>query len=68
MKLSDKSFLEEYNELYMKFAKVLDYATGSCISKPETDINIIYESIDRKIQREIDYALEDERELNAMFD
>ena len=38
---------------------MLDYSSGSRCSKPETDINIMYETIDRKVQTEINYAIDD---------
>ena len=51
-------FEKKYGELCEKFAKVLDYSSGSRCSNPETDINIIYETIDRKVQTEINYAID----------
>ena len=56
--MSKEEIEKELNELYDKFCKVLDYATGSRCTKPEVDIEDIKKCIDEHIDKLINEELE----------
>jgi len=53
---------KDYSELEHKLGCILDRVTGGCISKPHASASAINEAINRQVQKEWKYAIEDYKE------